>query len=875
MCSRLGMQRLGMQRLGMQRPMSVLTLPFPQMRSWLLAALCAIASHTIARALPTVAEDVMVIGRVVRAEDGSPIAGATVRVVNTKRGTFTARDGTFRLKVPSTPARLMARSVGCADDTLRYTPGDSAVTFRLASSPTLMNSVVVQAPINADEVMRRAIARKDSNAAKINTLTTEIFSRNVFQDYVDFGFRADTTPMVHEYVATRYDRRSPNKQNLFDVHHRHYSKNFTTEGHLPAYTFEDLRVDTIWYDRFSPLLSPLAGNAVDYYRYTLVDRRAYGDQVVYVIDFEPRIRISAAFEGRIHVLEGTYDVIYQYTRLTDETFVPFLDSASVEQHYEEVEDGIWLPVRGVRRRVHSFGMVFGAVKARGTATNFVEAVRYRINAPIADSVFAPRSSPDGKRRGFNMIDGLWVDGGMRGNKLRIWIRPEADSSRPINVDSLGVTPMTAEEAQLKALADTKPLSRPSRDVDPYELHAQLNEQQQRLEETKRRLQTVESDPFTLYSVRLGSALLSVTPSLGRTTITGFLVGAGVQADVQALRMRAEATVGETRDLYGRVGAWWTLPVGNGRRVELGGGVLHGVRTVQNEPLSVSTALNTGNLLFGLQRDYYVATGYQLGATYRGGALSASLEHESLLHSARSRYAAVSFPEPPIAAGRYALGHLRMSYADPTPLSLIDGYQALPVTGGLGLTVGRHADRATPFAVASATVTTRLNTFTLASRPMYLRTALRAAVASSDAPPQYLFYSTPRFWATGDFADLLTIPLNGYGGDRQLQVVAEHNMSDLLWRALGLPLFRRRGIDLVVSYAAAQFYQRASSPLQGAVPASSGWYQEAGIGLDAIPTLIMDHLYLRFDMRWPVGHLRRQGSSYGWSIGITSPLFREQ
>jgi hypothetical protein len=300
-----------------------------------------------------------------------------------------------------------------------------------------------------------------------------------------------------------------------------------------------------------------------------------------------------------------------------------------------------------------------------------------------------------------------------------------------------------------------------------------------------------------------------------------------------------------------------------------------VRTVQNEPPSVSSTLNTGNLLFGLQRDYYVATGYQLGAAYRGGALSASLEHENLLHSARSRYAAVSFPEPPIAAGRYALGHLRMSYADPTPLSLVDGYQALPVTGMLGLTVGRHADRATPFAVASATVTTRLNTFTLASRPMYLRTALRAAIASSDAPPQYLFYSTPRFWATGDFADLLTIPLNGYGGDRQLQVVTEHNMSDLLWRALGLPLFRRRGIDLVVSYAASQFYQRASSPLQGAVPASSGWYQEAGIGIDAIPTLIMDHLYLRFDMRWPVGHLRRQGSSYGWSIGVTSPLFREQ
>lgn len=820
-------------------------------------------------------EDNVVSGRVLRSEDGMPIAGATVRVVGTKRGTYTATDGSFRLRVPAAGAKLLARSVGCKDDSVQVASGQASVTFRLRTSAAMMNSVIVQAPITADEVMRRAIARKDSNAAKIKTLVTELYYKRVLRVHRGFVGSIDTIPEIEEHIATLHERNDATPRRLYRIVARDFTRNVRIDDGLNAYSAEDLRQDTVWFDRFTPLLSPLAREALSYYRYTLVDRMAYGDVTVYVIDFEPRIRISSALEGRLHIVDDSYEVMYQRTRLTSETFIPFLDSAVLEQHYEEVSDHVWLPVKSHFHVVHTVAMLAGLYHLRHAEEHSVEAAAFRINEDPDDSMFLVHSAKDGKRRNSIVNQGFWSSANkLPGKKLEVFIAPSADSSRRINYDSLGVTPLTTEEEGLKVLADGKPLSPTARNVDVYKLHQDMSEQERRYEEQQRQLRSIESSPFTLYSVRLGESLFSVQPYLGRTTITGYLTGLALQADVHTLRFRAEGVVGETRALFGRLGAWWTVAVSESGRIELGGAVLSTVRTVQNDPPSLHAEINTGNLLFGLQRDYFVASGYQVGMTYRNGPLTASVEHENLMQMSRPRWKEVSFPEPPVASGRFALGHLRMSFTDPSTMTLVDGYQPLPVTGALGFTAGKRQDQGTPFALATATISTRVTTATLGSRPMHLRMAMRGAIASADVPAQYLFYSTPRFTALGDFADLLTIPLNGFGGDRQMQFVAEHNMSDAWWRALGLPLIRRRGVDLIVSYAASRFLQRAASPLSGVVPASAGWYQEAGLGLDAIPTFVMDHLYLRVDVRWPIGPLRHQGSPFGWSIGVTSPLFRE-
>lgn len=59
-----------------------------------------------------VAQNRTVTGTVTAAEDGSPLPGATIRVVGTSTGTTTARDGTYSVAVPATAAALRFSFVG-------------------------------------------------------------------------------------------------------------------------------------------------------------------------------------------------------------------------------------------------------------------------------------------------------------------------------------------------------------------------------------------------------------------------------------------------------------------------------------------------------------------------------------------------------------------------------------------------------------------------------------------------------------------------------------------------------------------------------------------------------------------------------------------
>ena len=61
------------------------------------------------------------------------------------------------------------------------------------------------------------------------------------------------------------------------------------------------------------------------------------------------------------------------------------------------------------------------------------------------------------------------------------------------------------------------------------------------------------------------------------------------------------------------------------------------------------------------------------------------------------------------------------------------------------------------------------------------------------------------------------------------------------------------------------------PLATAFRSTDGWYTEAGVALARIPTFISDLIFLRVDMRWPVGAVAKPIGSFGWAIGISSPL----
>mgnify|MGYP003300546202 CR=1 FL=1 len=91
----------------------------------------------------TVAVFAQVKGKVTDARDASPVAGASVNIQGTQRGTMTASDGTFSIDL-SRNATIVVSSVGFLPQSKAASPGEE-VNFVLQADSRNLNEVVVTA----------------------------------------------------------------------------------------------------------------------------------------------------------------------------------------------------------------------------------------------------------------------------------------------------------------------------------------------------------------------------------------------------------------------------------------------------------------------------------------------------------------------------------------------------------------------------------------------------------------------------------------------------------------------------------------------------------------------------------------------------------
>lgn len=794
------------------------------------------------------AEGDLLTGRVVRNADGAPIAGASVRELHSQRGVYTNGDGRYRLVVSGSVARLVVRSVGYRTDTVDVVVDGRDCRIALDDAPFVMPRVTVTADIGADEVIRRSIDTRNVNVAKVRSVVMDLYGRKVQYGRRGFSSNDDTIPKVFQYTGQLAQRYQPTFQSLMLVTHRMSSSNVLPEqfGWIP--TFEDVRRDSIMIQTEEVMGSnlfvpgPIGERALDVYSYRLVTRKQYGNAFVYVLDFEPRSRIRPGFEGTLHIVEGSYDLVYARLRTTNQTFIPYLDSLELEQRYEEVASDIWFPVQSTMRLWINVRIMAGILRFASSDVFTTQALSVHINDSRADSILAAAQQQE---IGTTNASASGMFGA--GNSTRVRTSSTADTTPREYWDVLPVEPLTSNEQALLDKANTIP---------------------PRVRSERRVLDSVGASVNEYAIVQWSSehAYIGINPSLGRTTATGFFLGARVSARYDSLRLIAESPLYNAAELrLGSVNASWSIGLAQATSIVVSAGVQSSLRTIQPSVQSLFSAFDTGLLLYGLQRDYYRSDGYRAGCFLRTGELSGSINFERAWNIALPRYVEVRQPEISIDPGRYTLAQIGVSYHPSTTVDLITGYQSSRIQGTIDATIGRRDGLPDVFARVQAGMDVRIPTMSTGyERSMHARVAVRGGVTSAGAPQQFHLYSTPRVAAFGDFGDLMTIPLNEYIGTQHAQVVVEHNFSDYLWRFVGLPLILHRGVDIIVSYAAAHFTGSRST---------QGWYQEAGVGIDGIPTFIMDHLNLRVDFRWPLSATAPAAGRPGWCIGISTPLIR--
>ncbi|MCS6808468.1 MAG: hypothetical protein RML40_07575, partial [Bacteroidota bacterium] len=170
------------------------------------------------------------------------------------------------------------------------------------------------------------------------------------------------------------------------------------------------------------------------------------------------------------------------------------------------------------------------------------------------------------------------------------------------------------------------------------------------------------------------------------------------------------------------------------------------------------------------------------------------------------------------------------------------------------------------------------TFYTGYAPMFLRLYTHLGYASNNAPLQEQWIAFRRLAVGGRPTDLATIPINGLAGTQYGTLHIEHNCSDMLWRALSLPTWKGRGLDISILanlgyYRQQSFatFPRLSEYGEQAFAPSSDLHTELGVGLSRIPSFFSDFVHFRLDLLWGIGRSVLPGNNFGFAVSCTVPL----
>lgn len=787
----------------------------------------------------TLAQQQPWLGRVVDDKTGDPLAGVSVRVEGTTRGTYTHRNGNFRLPAEGNTVTLRVSAVGFAEKVVTLANRGEQVTIGLERRDVTSKPVTVVADMEVEEVIRRAIAQRSANAARVETLVMKLYSKLFVSADARVAIRADTQQAIGETYSTVYDRRSPIRQKKSIITQRRQTQNMGAANNLAVLDeFSDFMSDEVEIIN-TKLVNPLGNKALENYSYKLVDRKILGDKYVYEIDFWPQSRLYPGFQGRVVIYEDTWQVVEYDISPSPETAFLFIRDLRMAQRFRKYNDSIWIPAWQEVSASASAAFIKGLAEMDARVVVQATVTEAQVNEVIPDSVFSSTKS------GRSSVSISLSSSGMSSASMNasVEVDPGADTTTQQFWESHSFADQTAEEIAVYRRADSIAAS----------------------DTTAKKSTGQDESPVAVRSS--GGVTFGLEPILDRTSLTSLLYGGTAEVSWVGLTISGGGAVGSANTKMGLIELSWKLPLKSSLSASAGVTIASAFGRLQRHWAgSIELGhINITNLLWAGYFDFFRRDGISVHtqARYRDFFLHFNSSWERAINMTPHRdYQRELLQASP---GNFSVQELQLSFANQG--GLLDLLKPpAPIRGYITLLHGKEKQQESFTGIAGA-VNTNIPTFRTGYTPMMLSIAIHGGIVSSITPSQYHFYFVKRFPVAGFANDLATIPANTLGGTEYLSNFIAFNFSDVWWRWLTLPTYQKRGAELKALYNVARINQMsASNPT--VIKPTGGWYQEAGISISRIPTYVSDFIYLEADFLCPVGSVAdRVGGRFAWALSV--------
>ena len=324
-----------------------------------------------------------VTGKVIDSKSREPLDYVNVYYEGKNVGEQTEEDGSFVIKEDSTWKVLTFASMGYQTQTLKLKEfgKNKNLTIRLVPDTKTLSGVTVSAKKGkysrknnpAVELMKKVIANKKQSDLRskdfftytkyekmtfsLNEVSDKVFEENEYKRFAFMKDHVERSPQtgklilpltVDETLSEVYYRKDPQseKQVIKGESNKGVSE-LVNSGEIFTTTLKDVFTDVNIYDNECRLLqfpfrSPIADNAISFYRYYLQDTLYMEQDKVVDVGFLPNNQQDFGFSGHLYILltpDSTYQVRRVELTLPRRSDVNFVENMMIAQDFTELETG--------------------------------------------------------------------------------------------------------------------------------------------------------------------------------------------------------------------------------------------------------------------------------------------------------------------------------------------------------------------------------------------------------------------------------------------------------------------------------------------------------------------------------------------------------
>ena len=303
-----------------------------------------------------------IAGRVtglVKDDKGQILAYASIMVKGTTRGTTANVEGRYFLNLDSGQYIIICQYVGYSREEKSFvsTGEPLELNFNLKLLQYSMEEVVVKpgAPDPAYAIIRNAIKKRPYYLNQLDAFQSDVYIKGQLRlrnypnkllgQKIDFE-DGDTSKKKVVYLSetyARYSVKKPNKTKIEVLSTR-------VSGNSDGFGFSSPQIISFYENivtvgrNLNPrgFVSPIASNALNFYRYKLEGVFYEDGKEINKIKVTPKRKYEPLFTGYINITEGDWRIHSLQLLLSKQSQLEFMDTVKIEQLFVPFEKDIWV-----------------------------------------------------------------------------------------------------------------------------------------------------------------------------------------------------------------------------------------------------------------------------------------------------------------------------------------------------------------------------------------------------------------------------------------------------------------------------------------------------------------------------------------------------